>query len=131
MQRAKVYHVTDDFPQRFADSLVSEVKAEMGRQSVASSRALGRLIGANSQYMSSRLDGDNPRTGERVPLNAHDISAIARALGLTETELVKRAQASARRAHLRALDVPAPVDAVDDLPAVARAAEDEPGDDPA
>ncbi|MGI6878780.1 hypothetical protein [Microbacterium sp. gxy059] len=87
---------SDDFPQRFADALVSEIKAEMGRQSY-SSRALGRLIGKTSQYMSDRLDGGSPKTRKRVILNARDISAIARALDLSEVELVARAEQAALR----------------------------------
>jgi len=78
----------------FADALVSEIKAEMGRQSL-SSRALGRLIGKSSQYMSDRLDGGNVKTGRRVVLNIWDLAAIAGALGLTEVDLIERAQAAA------------------------------------
>lgn len=81
-----------EFAERFADALVSEIKAEMGRQSL-SSRALGRLIGKSSQYMSDRLDGGNVKTGRRVVLNIWDLAAIAHALGLTEVELIKRAEA--------------------------------------
>lgn len=78
----------------FADALVSEIKAEMGRQSL-SSRGLGRLIGKSSQYMSDRLDGGNTKTGRRVVLNIWDLAAIAGALGLTEVQLIERAQAVA------------------------------------
>lgn len=80
-----------EFAERFSDALVSEIKAEMGRQSL-SSRALGRLIGKSSQYMSDRLDGGNVKTGRRVILNVWDISAIGKALGLSEIELVTRAE---------------------------------------
>ncbi|WOF23797.1 hypothetical protein N8K70_03715 [Microbacterium betulae] len=86
--------MTPDFPARFSDALVSEIKAEMGRQDL-SSRALARLIGSNAQFVSSRLDGGNPRTGERVILTVRDLSAIAHALGLSELELVSRAQSVA------------------------------------
>lgn len=86
---------TDEgFPERFSDALVSEIKAEMGRQSL-SSRGLGRLIGKSSQYMSDRLDGGNTKTGKRVVMNVWDLAAIAAALGLTESELVNRAEAVA------------------------------------
>ncbi len=78
----------------FADALVSEIKAEMGRQSL-SSRGLGRLIGKSSQYMSDRLDGGNTKTGRRVVLNIWDLAAIAGALGLSEVQLIERAQAAA------------------------------------
>ena len=85
-----------EYAEIFAAALVSEVKAEMGRQSL-SSRGLGRLIGKSSQYMSDRLDGGNVKTGRRVMLNIWDISAIAKALGLTEVELITRAENVARR----------------------------------
>jgi hypothetical protein len=85
-----------EFAEIFAAALVSEIKAEMGRQSL-SSRGLGRLIGKSSQYMSDRLDGGNVKTGRRVVLNVWDISAIAKALGLTEVELITRAENVARR----------------------------------
>lgn len=75
---------------RFSRALVSEIKAEMGRQDL-SSRALGRLIDRTSQYMSFRLDGGNPKTGERVPLNVEDLYAIASALGTDARDLMSRA----------------------------------------
>jgi hypothetical protein len=81
----------DNYTQRLADALVSEIKAEMGRQDL-SSRALGRLIGESSQYMSTRLDGGNPRTGERVTLNVRDLYSIASALRVDPLELMARAQ---------------------------------------
>ncbi|WP_157834194.1 hypothetical protein [Leucobacter sp. PH1c] len=83
-----------DRSRRFADALISEIKAEMGRRDL-SSRGLGRLINKSSQYMSTRLDGGNPRTGERVPLGVGDLAAIAEALGLSLTELVDRAERAA------------------------------------
>lgn len=83
-----------ELAERFADALVTEIKAEMGRQSL-SSRALGRLIGKSSQYMSDRLDGGNVKTGRRVMLNIWDLAAIAGALKLTEVELISRAEAVA------------------------------------
>ncbi|WP_462068525.1 helix-turn-helix domain-containing protein [Microbacterium saperdae] len=81
---------------RFSDALVSEIKAEMGRQDL-SSRGLARLIGATPQFVSSRLDGGNPRTGERVILNIQDIVMIATALGIPSLELITRAENVARR----------------------------------
>lgn len=81
----------DNYTQRLADALVTEIKAEMGRQDL-SSRALGRLIGESSQYMSMRLDGGNPRTGERVTLNIRDLYAIASALRVEPLDLMTRAQ---------------------------------------
>ena len=82
---------SEDLAQRFAEALVTEIKAEMGRQDL-SSRALGRLIGKSSAYMSDRLDGGSVKTGKRVILTVRDLSAIAHALRLSEVELVERAQ---------------------------------------
>ncbi|WP_120264969.1 hypothetical protein [Microbacterium sp. AG238] len=87
----------DNYGERFSEALVSEIKAEMGRRDL-SSRKLGAMIGESSQYMSMRLDGGNPRTGERVTLNVKDLSAIAEALDLKVTDLTLRA-------HQRALGV--------------------------
>lgn len=86
----------EELATRFSDAMVTEIKAEMGRQDL-SSRALARLIGSNPQFVSSRLDGGNPRTGERVVLNIRDVVMIAEALGLSYVELVKRAEEIARR----------------------------------
>lgn len=86
----------DELATRFSDAMVSEIKAEMGRQDL-SSRGLARLIGSNPQFISSRLDGGNPRTGERVVLNVRDIVVIANALGLSYVELISRAENVARR----------------------------------
>ncbi|MGQ7313413.1 hypothetical protein ACUOFU_17030 [Microbacterium arabinogalactanolyticum] len=86
----------DEFATRFSDALVSEIKAEMGRQDL-SSRGLARLIGSNPQFVSSRLDGGNPRTGERVILNIRDIVQIANALGISYLDLITRAENVARR----------------------------------
>lgn len=85
----------EEFANRFSDALVTEIKAEMGRQDL-SSRGLARLIGSNPQFVSSRLDGGNPRTGERVVLNIRDIVQIANALGIPYLELITRAENVAR-----------------------------------
>ena len=85
----------DDLAARFTESLIAAIKAEMGRQGLMSSRALGRAIGRSSQYISDRLDGGSSKTGKRVQLNAADISQIAHALGLTELELIERAEQEA------------------------------------
>ena len=82
--------VDNDYAQRLSDALVSEIKAEMGRRDL-SSRALGRLIGKSSQYMSDRLDGGNSKTGKRVTLNINDLYAIAEALELDAADLMTRA----------------------------------------
>lgn len=86
----------EEFANRFSDALVSEIKAEMGRQDL-SSRGLARLIGSNPQFVSSRLDGGNPRTGERVILNIRDIVQISNALGISHLDLITRAENVARR----------------------------------
>jgi len=86
--------VDNDYSQRLADALVSEIKAEMGRRGL-SSRKLGALIGESSQYMSMRLDGGNPRTGERVVLNVRDLYAISSAMDIDPTDLMTRAESLA------------------------------------
>ncbi|WP_102191529.1 hypothetical protein [Microbacterium aurantiacum] len=86
----------EELAKRFSDAVVSEIKAEMGRQDL-SSRGLAKLIGSNPQFVSSRLDGGNPRTGERVILNIRDIIVIASALGMPWAELMTRAENVARR----------------------------------
>lgn len=86
----------EELAKRFSDAVVSEIKAEMGRQDL-SSRGLAKLIGSNPQFISSRLDGGNPRTGERVILNIRDIIVIASALGIPWAELMTRAENVARR----------------------------------
>lgn len=80
----------------FSEALVSEIKAEMGRRDL-STRAVARQIDANSQYLSQRLDGGSPRTGVRVPLNAVDLAAISEVLGVSLSELIRRAEAVASR----------------------------------
>lgn len=82
--------MTKPYGELFSDALVLEVKAEMGRQDL-SSRALGRLIGKSSQYMSDRLDGGSAKTGRRVLLSVQDLAAIAEALGMRPSDLTVRA----------------------------------------
>lgn len=82
---------SDDQARQTADAVVVEIKAELGRRGM-SSRALGRLIGKSSQYMSDRLDGGSSKTGKRVTLNLWDLSAIARALDLSEIDLMSRVE---------------------------------------
>ncbi|MCT2087329.1 hypothetical protein M3D75_14495 [Microbacterium enclense] len=120
----------------FSDALVSEIKAEMGRQDL-SSRALGRLIGKSSQYMSDRLDGGSPKTGRRVLLNVTDLAAIAEALGIRTADLTLRAHhvalgvdpslAMGGNVIPGKFGVRAPGD--DELRAVARPADPEPTDE--
>ena len=121
--------VDHEYPQQFSDALVSEIKAEMGRRDL-SSRALGRLIGKSSQYMSDRLDGGNSKTGKRVTLNVTDLFAIATALNLDAAALIEIAQ--------RAASAPSNVvtgrfgvtpPEQDELDAVARPSDPEPTDE--
>lgn len=92
-----LFPMDDDYGRRLSEQLVIEVKAAMARAGISSSRALGRAIGQNSQYMSNRLDGGNPRTGERVPLNVHDLADIGQALGLEPHVLIERAERELER----------------------------------
>ena len=77
----------------FADALVREIKAELGRRDW-SSRELGRQIGQSSQYVSMRLDGGNSRTGRRVAMTIQDVAAIASALRMEPEDLMHRATAA-------------------------------------
>lgn len=86
--------MSGSYPDLLADQLVLEVKVQMARQGVPSSRALGQLINRNSQYMSQRLDGGSATTGLRIPLNIRDLAAISAALGILASELVRRAEAA-------------------------------------
>lgn len=90
MQCATLCLMTQPYGESFSDALVLEIKGEMGKRNL-SSRALGRLIGKSSQYMSDRLDGGSGRTGKRVQLNVVDLAAIAKVLGMNPTELTLRA----------------------------------------
>lgn len=86
----------DQIAALYSQAIVSEIKAEMGRQNM-SSRALGRMIGHSSQYVSMRLDGGNPKTGELVTLGVDDLVAMTSALGIDPTELLTRASARAQQ----------------------------------
>jgi hypothetical protein len=87
--------MTDDFPGRFCEELVRQIKGAMGLQGVPSSRALGRMTGHTSAYISDRLDGGSSKTGRRVPINARDLAEFAMALGVDPAELVAAAHAAA------------------------------------
>ena len=106
---------SQDYLARFSNSLVSEIKAEMGRRDL-SSRALGRLLGKSSQYMSDRLDGGNSKTGRRVTLTVTDLAAIAAVFELHPADLVRRAKSAADGSDGRVVeldvaahDSPAPI----------------------
>lgn len=75
---------------RVSEALVSEIKAEMGRQDL-SARGLALRIGENPQYVTSRIGAGNPRTGKRVEISVADLYAIAGALDLDANELLERA----------------------------------------
>ena len=122
--------VSTDYGQQFADALVSEIKAEMGRRDL-SSRALGRLIGKSSQYMSDRLDGGNSKTGKRVTLTVTDLLLIARALELDAADLMDSAEQAVNNPTnvIRGrFGVGTPTQ--DDLDAVARPTDPEPDEEP-
>lgn len=95
MQRETLRDMTPSLGQEHQallnETLISEIKAEMGRRGL-SSRGLGRLIGKSSQYVSWRLDGGNPVTGKRTMLTIWDIVAIASALDMEPDQLLRRAQ---------------------------------------
>lgn len=80
-----------DYLERFAEALVSEIKAEMGRRDL-SARGLAQLIGENPQYVTSRIAGGNPRTGKRVPINVSDLAVIAGAMDLDPLTLFAAAR---------------------------------------
>lgn len=128
MQCGRLHDVDNDYPQRFADAIVSEVKAEMGRRNL-SSRALGRLIGKSSQYMSDRLDGGNSKTGKRVVLNVSDLYVIADAIGIDAADLTARADRIARSDENVIVGRFGVRDTVEDLPAVARPRDADTGED--
>lgn len=81
----------------FAQALVSEIKAEMGRRDL-SSRGLAAKLGENPQYVTSRLGAGNPRTGKRVAITVTDMYAIARVLGLDPVVLMRTALEAAEKA---------------------------------
>lgn len=128
--KAESLLVDDDYSQRFSDALISEIKAEMGRRDL-SSRGLGRLIGKSSQYMSDRLDGGNSKTGKRVVLNITDVMVIASALKVDATDLIERAEAAAVSSDnvIVGRFGGGVGGSVDDLPAVAKEAGPDSGED--
>ncbi|WP_425837056.1 hypothetical protein [Microbacterium sp. PA5] len=127
--RAESLIVDNDYPQRFSDALISEIKAEMGRRDLMSSRALGRLIGKSSQYMSDRLDGGNSKTGKRVTLTITDVMLIANALEIDATDLIDRAERYASGAENVVRGRFGVGRSPEDLPAAARTTDPESGED--
>lgn len=80
---------------RFRDALVGEIKAEMGRKGIRSTRQLAEMIGESSPYLSARLDGGEPKTKRRVLLNVVDLEKIGHALDVEPSELLARATLAA------------------------------------
>jgi len=85
-----------DYLKRFADALVDEIKALRSRRGIPSSRALGELLGEDPQWVSNRLDGGNPRTGERVSIGVSELVRIADVLGTSAQWLIEAADKAAR-----------------------------------
>jgi len=74
-----------------SSALVTVVKAAMEDAGIASSRALGRATGLNHQYISGRLY--TPVSADwLVPLSSADLDLIGKAVGVTASELVSRAE---------------------------------------
>lgn len=84
--------LSDDYLARFSAALVAEIKLEMTRQGIRSTRELGRKIGHASSYMSDRIDGGSSKTKKRVQINVQDLAEIADALKLEPSELMVRAK---------------------------------------
>lgn len=80
--------------EQLSDGLVQAVIEERDRQGL-SSRELARRMGVNAQFVSSRIDGGNPRTGERILITFRDAAAFAIALGVPLMDLAFRAEALA------------------------------------
>lgn len=93
---AILWGVSNDSPDpaAFADALVREIKAEMGRQEIGGVRALARMIGMNHGVLNDRLNR-SPKTHQRVAISMEDLARISAALGLRPLELVRRAEDAA------------------------------------
>lgn len=78
-------------PDELAAAVVLAIQQERDHQGI-SSRELARRMGVNPQYVSSRIDGGNPRTGERIAVTFKDGALFASALGLSSLELATRAE---------------------------------------
>lgn len=101
---------TREYLERFAEALVSEIKAEMGRRDL-SYRGLATLLGENPQYVTSRLGGGNPRTKKRVDISVSDLVVIASAFNLDADDLLGRAFAVAGEiVFMQVPDTPAGVE---------------------
>lgn len=80
-------------PQQLADSVASEVRAELGRRSM-SARDLAEATGLTHTYINARLTKRNPKTGLLTPLNMRDLSDFGGALDLHPSEFVLRGVAA-------------------------------------
>ena len=65
--------------------IAGEVRAEMARGRVTGT-TLAQTVGMSNATLSRRLSG-------AIPFNIDELAAVARALGLTVTELLTRAEA--------------------------------------
>lgn len=83
--------MTADYLRQFAEAVVNEIKAEMGRKRVDSNRELARRIGFSHTSVNDRLEG-NPRTKKRTVINVKDLAAYAAALGVEPGVFLSRAQ---------------------------------------
>lgn len=77
-----------DAPRAFADALVSEIRAEMGRNGINSVRALAEMIGMNHVSLNDRL---GPK---RVPIGTAELYRICTVLKVEPWEVVRRAGAA-------------------------------------
>lgn len=80
----------DTAAQSFADALVGEIWAEMGRQGIRSVRALAEKMGVPHTPLNDRLNKSS-RTGKRVAIGQDDLWRICEALGVQPWEIVRRA----------------------------------------
>ena len=78
-------------PNELGAAVVLVIQRERDRQGL-SSRELARRMGVTAQYVSSRIDGGNPRTGRRIDVTYEDGALFASALGISSLELTMRAE---------------------------------------
>lgn len=74
----------------FSAAIASEVNAEMARQGIRSARAFARLLGdSNHTSVNHKL---SPHTATFVPMTTIDLARYSEALGVTPSELCRRAE---------------------------------------
>lgn len=111
--------LTADYLRQFAEAVVNEIKAEMGRKRVDSNRELARRIGFTHTSVNDRLEG-NPRTKKRTVINVKDLAAYAAALGVEPGVLVQRAQAALDEQGAGEVTAPSEPPAADEKQAAVR-----------